>query len=200
MKEVMGNRGSYSPPDSELIGRCRRKDSRAWDLLVERYRRKVFNIAYQFVGNMQEAEDLTQELFLKIYQELSKFPEGVPFPSWLRKVSRNLCIDHYRKKRRQRGMLVQDLGAVLPFISQKGLNPFDQLKEKERALLLRRGMDALPPGVRDCVILREIQGCSYREIAEALNIPVGTVKSRINRGRAQLVRVLKSMSGLKRDN
>ena len=192
----MGRNELSSLPDRELVRRCRKKDSRAWDLLVQRYRKKVFNIAYQFVGNVEEAEDLTQELFLKIYQGLSKFPEGVPFPSWLRRVSRNFCIDHYRKKRRQRGLLVEDFGAVLPFIS-KGLNPFDLLKEKERALLLRRGLAALPSGVRDCVILRDIQGCSYREIAEILNIPVGTVKSRINRGRAELVRILKEMPELK---
>jgi len=188
-----------SPSERELIRRCRRKDSRAWDLLVERYRRKVFNIAYQFVGNVEEAEDLTQELFLKIYHGLNKYSEGIPFPLWLRKVSRNFCIDHYRRKRRQRGLMVGDFGAVIPFISQ-GRNPLELLKEKERALLLKRGLDALAPGVKDCVILRDIQGCSYREIAKILNIPVGTVKSRINRGRAELVKILKKMQGLKKDN
>lgn len=191
--------GVRSPSDRELIGRCLKKDARAWDLLVERYRRKVFNIAYQFVGNVEEAQDLTQELFLKIYQELRKCPDEVPFPSWLRRVSRNLCIDYYRKKRRQRGVMRVDFEVVLPYIAQ-GRNPFDVLKEKERALLLRRGLDALPPGVRDCVILRDVQGCSYREIARILNIPVGTVKSRINRGRAELLRILKRIPELRQGN
>ena len=193
MEEVIG---ISSPSDRELIRRCRRKDSTAWDLLVERYRRKVFNIAYQFVGNVEEAQDLTQELFLKIYQEMRKYPNDVPFPSWLRRVSRNLCIDYYRKKRRQRGLMMVDFEVVLPYIAQ-GRDPFDLLKEKERNLLLRRGLDALPPGVRDCVILRDIQNCSYRDIAKILNIPMGTVKSRLNRGRAELVKILKRMPELR---
>ncbi len=193
MKEVIG---ISSPSDRELIRRCRRKDARAWDLLVERYRRKVFNIAYQFVGNVEEAQDLTQELFLKIYQELRKYPDEVPFLSWLRRVSRNLCIDYYRKRRRQRGVMRVDFEVVLPYIAQ-GRDPFDLLKEKERNLLLRKGLDALPPGVRDCVILRDVQGCSYRDIADILNIPIGTVKSRLNRGRAELVRILKRMPELR---
>jgi len=193
MEEVIG-RSSQS--DRELIRRCRRKDAKAWDLLVERYRRKVFNIAYQFVGNVEEAKDLTQELFLKIYQELRKYPDDVPFTSWLRRVSRNLCIDYYRKKRRQRGLMMVDFEVVSPYIAQ-GRNPFDLLKEKERTLLLRRGLDALPPAVRDCIILRDIQGCSYRDIAKILNIPIGTVKSRLNRGRAELVRILKRMPELR---
>ena len=193
MKEVIGR---SSPSDRELIKRCRRKDAKAWDLLVERYRRKVFNIAYQFVGNVEEAKDLTQELFLKIYQEVRKYPNDVPFTSWLRRVSRNLCIDYYRKKRRQRGLMMVDFEVVLPYLAQ-GRDPFDLLKEKERNLLLRRGLDALPPGVRDCIILRDIQGCSYRDIAKILNIPIGTVKSRLNRGRAELVRILKRMPELR---
>lgn len=193
MEEVIGRSSSS---DRELIRRCRRKDARAWDLLVERYRRKVFNIAYQFVGNVEEAKDLTQELFLKIYQELRKYPNDVPFTLWLRRVSRNLCIDYYRKKRRQRGLMMVDFEVVMPYIAQ-GRDPFDLLKEKERNLLLRRGLDALPPGVRDCIILRDIQSCSYRDIAKILNIPIGTVKSRLNRGRAELVRILKRMPELR---
>jgi len=94
--------GKVSPSDAELIERCLRKDNTAWDPLVARYRRRIFHIAYKFAGKHDEAEDLTQEIFLKVFRSLDKFNQDADFSTWLSSVARNYCIDHYRARKRER--------------------------------------------------------------------------------------------------
>src|SRR5438034_832916 len=90
-------------PDAELIERCLRKDNAAWDGIVVRYWRKVFHIAYKFTGKHDEAEDLTQDVFIKLFRSLDKFNRDADFSTWLSSVARNYCIDHYRASKRKRG-------------------------------------------------------------------------------------------------
>ena len=103
--------GKISPSDAELIERCLRKDNSAWDLAVARFRRKVFHIAYKFTGKHDEAEDLTQEIFLKVFKSLDKFHQDADFSTWLSSVARNYCIDRYRASKREREVVVEDLVA-----------------------------------------------------------------------------------------
>lgn len=175
--------------DNELVRRCLDKDNQAWEVIIQRHKRRVFNIAYKFVGRFDEAEDLSQEIFLKIFRSLHKFDMRACFLYWLIKVSKNFCIDYYRKKQKERAAIVQKAEhhiALLP----KEHNPLLKLEEKEKALMLREAFNKLPESSRSSVIMRDIQGYSYREIAKALNIPEGTVKSRINRGRKLLAQLL----------
>lgn len=181
--------GTLSPSDAELIERCLRKDNSAWDQVVARFRRKVFHIAYKFTGKHDEAEDLTQEVFLKLFRSLDKFNRDADFSTWLGSVARNYCIDRYRASKREREVLVEDLLAFDTAVASSG-NPHRALEDRDRRSFLRRGLDSLPPKLREAVVLRDLQGLSYQEMAERLRLPEGTVKSRINRGREELARLL----------
>lgn len=182
--------GLLSPSDAELIERCLRKDNAAWDEILERYRRKVFHIAYKFTGRHDQAEDLSQEIFLKIFRSLDKFNREADFSTWLSSVARNYCIDHYRASKREKEVLVDDLLAFDQAVASVGSNPQRSLEDRDRRSFLRRGLDRLPEKLREAVVLRDLQGLSYQEMAARLGLPEGTVKSRINRGREELARLL----------
>lgn len=177
------------PSDADLIERCLRKDDSAWEAIVARFRRKVFHIAYKFTGRFEEAEDLTQEIFLKVYRSLEKFHRDADFSTWLSSVARNYCIDHYRASKREREVLVDDLLAFDLAPAQRG-NPHRALEGRERRSFVRQGLEQLPEKLREAVFLRDLQGLTYQEMAQRLALPEGTVKSRINRGREELARLL----------
>jgi RNA polymerase sigma-70 factor (ECF subfamily) len=181
--------GKVSPSDAELIERCLGKDNSAWEQVVLRFRRKVFHIAYKFTGKHDEAEDLTQEIFLKVFRSLDKFNRDADFSTWLSSVARNYCIDRYRASKREREVVVEDLVAFDLAPASFG-NPHRTLEDKDRRSLLRRGLDLLPDKLREAVVLRDLQGLTYQEMADSLHLPEGTVKSRINRGREELSRML----------
>jgi RNA polymerase sigma-70 factor (ECF subfamily) len=171
-----------------LIERCLNGEQAAWDDVVRLYRRKVFNIAYKFVGRHDLAEDLTQEVFLKLYRALDTFDRRANFQTWLISVSRNLCIDHYRSVRKEREVVNRDVdpAELTPPSGERSAQSI--LEQRDRVRLLRRALDTLPPALRTAVMLRDIQELTYQEIAQRLALPEGTVKSRINRGRTELAR------------
>jgi RNA polymerase sigma-70 factor (ECF subfamily) len=179
-----------SPSDVDLIERCLKEEGAAWDQIVARYRRKVFHIAYKFTGRHAEAEDLMQEILLKVFKSLDKFNQDADFSTWLGSVARNYCIDHYRASKREKEVLVDDLVAFDLAVSTSGVNPQRALEDRDRRSFLRRGLDSLPEKLREAVVLRDLQGLSYNEMAGRLHLPEGTVKSRINRGREELARLL----------
>ncbi|HEU5258506.1 MAG TPA: sigma-70 family RNA polymerase sigma factor [Vicinamibacterales bacterium] len=171
-----------------LIERCLKGDQRAWDDIVRLYWRKVFNVAYKFVGRQDEAEDLTQDIFLKLFKSLKTFDRRANFSTWLISVSRNLCIDHYRSMRREHDVVTHDVDVVTLARPSASDSPQAALEQRDRVALLRAALDKLAPSLRTAVMLRDIQELSYQEIAEKLGVPEGTVKSRINRGRTELSR------------
>ena len=183
--------GSLPAPSAAidtLIDACLRGDQEAWETIVQRYRRKVFNVAYQFVGRHDEAEDLTQDIFVKIFRALHTFDRRANFQTWLISISRNLCIDHYRSVRKERETVDRhvDMADLTPV--SRGPDAFMRLDQFDRRELLRQAFRALPPTLRSAVALRDLQELSYQEIAARLDLPEGTVKSRINRGRHELAR------------
>src|SRR5687767_1638103 len=146
---------SEAPGEVEaLIQRCLQGDQLAWDAIVRQYRRKVFNVAYKFVGRHDEAEDLTQDVFLKIFKSLGTFDRRANFQTWLISVSRNLCIDHYRRVRKERETVDRDVDAGELTPASSDLGPYVQLERSDRRELLRRGLDGLAPTLRSAVMLR----------------------------------------------
>ena len=174
-------------PDT-LIERCLAGDQVAWETIVRQHWRKVFNVAYKFVGKHDEAEDLTQDIFLKVFRSLGTFDRRANFQTWLISVSRNLCIDHYRSVRKERETIDRDVDAGLLSPISAEISPHAALEQRDRVTLLREALQTLPPALRSAVMLRDIQELSYQEIADQLDLPEGTVKSRINRGRTELAR------------
>jgi RNA polymerase sigma-70 factor (ECF subfamily) len=179
-------------PD-ELIERCLQGDQVAWETIVRQHWRKVFNVAYKFVGKHDEAEDLTQDIFLKIFRSLHTFDRRANFQTWLISVSRNLCIDHYRSVRKERETINRDVDAAELSPTSHEVNAYAVLEQQDRVVLLRAAMQQLPDTLRTAVMLRDIRELTYQEIADQLHLPEGTVKSRINRGRTELARQIQML-------
>jgi len=180
--------------DSEtgLVERCRRGDEAAWRELVERHTRRVFGIAYRFVGRVDEAEDLTQDIFVKVFQSLDRYRESDgAFTTWVSTVARNHAIDNYRRRREERARRIDD-PALLDAQPAGEESPLRSLERADQARLVHRGLRALPRDLREPLVLCDLQGLSYEDVAAALQVPLGTVKSRINRGRIELARRLLS--------
>jgi len=179
------DRNGLAESDSDLLERCRRGDDAAWRTLVSTYTRRVFALSYRFTGRLDEAEDLTQEIFVKVYENLGRFGDG-SFPAWLMTLARNHAIDHYRSRRED---VALDAGLFESLASpQEG--PFHRLAREERKSLVHRGLRSLPPELRQPLILCDLEGLAYDEVATIMNLPLGTVKSRINRGRIELAKRL----------
>jgi len=182
-------------PDAQLVQQCLRGHGPAWEELVHRHSRRVFNLCYRFTGNSTEAEDLSQEVFLKIYRSLGSYREvSGGFATWLTSVTRNLLVDHYRRTKRDR--LTDSIDEQMPHLEEKhsiARTPDKIVAEAQLSEQVQRGLARLSPELREAVILRDLQGLEYSEIREVLLVPEGTVKSRINRGRIELARILEQM-------
>lgn len=162
---------------------------------MRRHTRRIYNLCYRFTSNRQEAEDLTQDVFLRVYRTLASFRSGQgQFGTWMTSVTRNLLIDHYRRTRRDR--LTDSIEDALPQVEEKesaGRRPDQAARAVELSTQVQRALGRVSPELREAVILRDLQGLEYREIQEVLRVPEGTVKSRINRGRLELARLLEQM-------
>jgi RNA polymerase sigma-70 factor (ECF subfamily) len=182
-----------------LIRRCIAGDAAAWEEIVQRYHRRIYNICYRFAGSSDDAQDLTQEVFIKMYKTLNTYDvERAAFMTWVTTVTRNLLVDHFRKTKHDR--MTDSLDAPLsehedamPLrdrIEDNSLPPDARVQSRETRESVHHALQKLSPELREAVILRDLQDMDYREIATVLRVPEGTVKSRINRGRAELARLL----------
>ncbi len=179
-------------PDS-LIAQCLNGDQVAWEAVVRQHWRKVFNVAYKFVGKHDEAEDLTQDIFLKIFKALHTFDRRANFQTWSISISRNLCIAHYRSVRKERQTIAREVDTSDLQPASKDRTPYAFAEHQDLREMLRQALQTLPLTLRTAVILRDLQELSYQEIADRLDLPEGTVKSRINRGRIELAQQLKRL-------
>jgi len=182
-----------------LVRRCISGDAAAWQEIVQRYHRRIYNICYRFAGSADDAQDLTQEVFIKMYRTLSSYDvERGAFMTWITTITRNLLVDHFRKSKQDR--ITDSLDATpsehedsMPLVEQiqdKSLPPDSRVQSRETRETVHHALQKLSPDLREAVILRDLQDLDYREIATVLKVPEGTVKSRINRGRAELARLL----------
>jgi RNA polymerase sigma-70 factor, ECF subfamily len=180
-------------PDFNLVERCLNGDEAAWETLVRTHTRRVYGFCYRFTGKESEAQDLTQDVFVRVFRSLKTYrsDEGA-FGAWLARLSRNLLIDHYRRTRQERA--TESIEEQLPMIEERAATsarPEGMLAGREASEILQAALQRLSPDLREAIILRDLQEMEYREIADILKIPEGTVKSRLNRGRAELARVLR---------
>lgn len=173
-------------PDLFLARRAAKADPAAWDEVIELYGERIFNLAYRFTGNQAEAEDLTQDIFLKLYRNLDRYRGDVPLVAWALRLSRNLCIDHYRHHRTRKEVetVSDEVLAHLP--SDDNIERRSERRERRR--LVQQVLDEMSESLASVLMLRDLQGLSYEEIAGFFEVPVGTIKSRLNRGRKELVR------------
>lgn len=179
--------------DANLVERCLAGDDAAWEDLVKAHTRRVYGICYRFTNAESEAQDITQDVFLRVFQNLKSFRAGEgSFTVWLTRLTRNLLIDNYRRGRMQR--MTDSLDDQLPMLEEHPtatVRPDGLLEGREASEMLQAALQKLSPELRETVVLRDLQELEYREIAQALKVPEGTVKSRLNRGRAELGRILR---------
>jgi len=179
--------------DSSLVQRCLAGDEGAWESLIKTHTRRVYGICYRFTNNDGEAQDLTQDVFLRIFKTLKSFRSGEgSFTVWLTRLTRNLLIDHYRRSKLERASdSIEDQLTLLEEKSTGTGRADGMLAGREASEILQAGLQRLSPELRETVILRDLEELEYKEIADVLGVPEGTVKSRLNRGRAELARVLR---------
>jgi RNA polymerase sigma-70 factor, ECF subfamily len=182
-----------------LVRRCIAGDAAAWEEIVQTYNRRIYNICYRFAGSGSDAEDLTQEVFIKMYRTLSSYDSSKgAFATWVTTITRNLLVDHFRKTKQDRmtdsidstASEHEDVQPLSEQIRDQSAPPDAHVRRREVGEAVHVALAHLSPELREAVILRDLQDLDYREIATVLKVPEGTVKSRINRGRAELARLL----------
>ncbi len=178
-----------SPEDKALIKRCLNGDDTAWSFLVTRYSALIYNIAFRFMWNRERSEDLTQDIFLKIFTALRTYDETKDFKSWICRIAKNQCIDEYRKRKPESTDISIDSNET-PDLQFDG-TPHSVLESDERTAMVGNALSKLGGDMRTVIALRDIYGHSYDEISSMTGIAVGTVKSRINRGRIELAKILR---------
>ena len=182
-----------------LVKRCVAGDTAAWQEIVQQYHRRIYNICYRFSGSPDDASDLTQEVFIKMYRTLATYDTSrAAFMTWVTTVTRNLLVDHFRKGKYDR--VTDSLDATSgnqeegPTLAERledpSASPEARVQSQQAQKMVHEALQKLSPELREAVILRDLQDMDYKEIAIVLKIPEGTVKSRINRGRTELARLL----------
>ncbi len=174
---------------AEILERCRDRDEVAWEVLVRTYEARVYAITYHYVGNSEDARDLAQDVFVRVYRHIHMCVEPQMFLPWLIRIARNASIDHIRRRKARPPS--QDIEAgEASFIPANGRNPEEQCAESSRTRLIHKAIRELTDLNREIIILKEILGLSLEEVASMLQVPLGTIKSRSNRARLELARKL----------
>ncbi len=187
------------PQTGGLVRRCLAGDAGAWEDIIRLHNRRIYNLCYRFTNSPNNAEDLTQEVFIKVYRTLASYDvEKGAFTTWLTTLTRNLLVDHFRRSRKDRitesidaGLTEEDDSVSLSDrLPDRRPSPADRLASQETQKMVQAALARISPDLREAVILRDLQDMDYKEISQVLRVPEGTVKSRINRGRTELARLL----------
>ena len=184
-------------PDLTLVDRCRRNDAAAFEEVVGRYKNKVYNYIYRMVGNSDDAEDLTQEVFVRMYTSLDSFRRQASLHTWLFRIASNLCIDHFRRSKKMRANAysldepIKDAGDGGEAgggheVADAKYEPHRLMEQQEMAEQIQQALGQLPEKLRTVLVLHDIEDLPYEEIAQVVGCPLGTVKSRLFHARQQL--------------
>lgn len=178
--------------DEELVRLAKQGDPNAFEALMMRYQKKVFSVAYGLIHDTQEAEDLTQECFIRAYSGLGGFQESAGFYTWIYRITVNLCMDHFRKQSAQRAAVTDEPVQDQENCELNQVTPEAIASRREIQQAVQNAIQGLPLDQRTAIVLRELEGLSYKEIAEVVNTSIGTVMSRIFYARKRLRQLLKS--------
>ncbi len=179
--------------DEQLIARFQQGDLQAFDILVRRYKDQLLNYVYRFVGNRSDAEDIVQETFLRVYKNKHYYKEIAKFSTWIYTIAGNLAKTELRRRKRRKIFSVSNfVNDEKDFdIPDAERSPEQQVDGSLKDDIIQKAIEKLPPKFKEVILLRDVQGFSYEEISQILGIPLGTVKSRVNRGRLKLQEDLK---------
>lgn len=190
---------SLSRPDRALIERCRDRDQAAFNEVVDRYKGKVYNYLYRMMGNAADAEDLTQEVFVRLYTSLDSFRSQASLNTWLFRIAGNLCIDYFRRSKKHRAVAfsldepvsrdgpdAEDRTGQTHEVADTTYEPHRLMERAETARQIEQALQQLPEKLRAVLLLHDIEGMPYEEIAQVVGCPLGTVKSRLFNARQQL--------------
>ena len=184
--------------DEELISRFQNDDLAAYDVIIMRYKDQLLNFAYRFLGNVEESEDIVQETFLRLWRNRHAYRQIAKFSTWIYTIAGNLAKTELRKRKRRKVISISDMG-----FEDKEYEIEDELANTDRAVnseftdkIIQNAINELPPRFKEVIILRDIQELSYEDIGSILQIPLGTVKSRVNRARLKLQGKLKDLKSL----
>jgi RNA polymerase sigma-70 factor (ECF subfamily) len=189
---------------ADLAALCLAGDAQAWEQLARTQHRRIYGLCYRFTGSQSDAEDLTQEAFLKLYRNLASFdPAKGGFTTWLTTLTRNLLVDNYRRSRLERASdsldesydCEDDGPTKAERLADGGKTQEQHVAGLELRAQIQEALQQVSPDLREAVILRDLEDLDYKEIADILGVPQGTVKSRISRGRSELARLLKRIEG-----
>jgi RNA polymerase sigma-70 factor (ECF subfamily) len=187
-----------------LAARCVAGDGAAWEELAKTQHRRIYGICYRFIGSASEAEDLTQDVFIKVFRNLASFdPAKGGFNTWLTTLTRNMLVDNYRRARMDRvtdsldesSSGEEDGPTKLDRLADTGRTQEQLVSGMELRAQIQEALKQVSPELREAVILRDLEDMDYKDIAEVLGVPQGTVKSRISRGRSELAKLLKRIEG-----
>ena len=176
--------------EKSLVERCRQGEDEAWRELVDLFGQKIYSVAYHFTLKREDAEELAQEIFLKIFENLHRYDGSFPLVAWIVSLSRNLCIDRYRRRKREKSFRFVTDDAVAPMLRSKDDPAADALKN-ERTKILFSALAEIPEDLAEILVLRDLDGLAYEEIGLALSLPDGTVKSRLFRARTEVARKIR---------
>ena len=180
--------------DAAIIDRCLIGDVAAWNDLTHRYSRAIFSLCLQFTGNRQDAEDLTQEVFLRVYLNLHRYEPRRSFLSWAMKIARNLCIDRYRRSRKEKSFALDPEEILREIDSGEDLHRDAETRERTARALAH--LHELPEESVALILMRDVMGFSYEELSDLFDVPVGTIKSRLNRTRFAIAASLHAEASL----
>lgn len=184
-------------PDTDLIDRCRANDPAAFDAVVARYKNKIYNYLFRMMGNADDAEDVTQEVFVRLYTTIDSFRSQSSLNTWLFRIAGNLCIDHFRRGKKHKAIAFSLDDPVSEADSGEGsfasreiadsrYEPHRQMEQTELSQQIQVALAGLPEKLRAVLLLHDIEGMPYEEIAQIVGCPLGTVKSRLFNARLQL--------------
>jgi RNA polymerase sigma-70 factor (ECF subfamily) len=176
--------------EKSLVERCRKGEDEAWRELVETFGQKIYSVAYHFTLKREDAEELAQEIFLKIFENLHRYDGSFPLVAWIVSLSRNLCIDRYRRRKREKSFRFVSDDAVAPMLTSRD-DPAAEALKKERTKILFSALAEIPEDLAEILVLRDLDGLAYEEIGQALALPDGTVKSRLFRARTEVAKKIR---------
>ena len=172
--------------ERELIARLQKRDEAAFEELIRQYEKKVYTLCFRMCGKSEDAEEAAQDAFIALWRGIDRFRQESSLSTWIYRLATNACIDTLRRRKKQSGSVSLDDEELFVDAVDTSPQPQETVEHRETQKLLQEGLSALPEEYRKVLILREIEGLSYTEIAESASIELGTVKSRISRGRSLL--------------